>query len=108
MSLLHQAIEKLRYSDEILTIYKYLHKQYFGNLILNYFNRVDSLITPHPFGLLVHAVISGNKSRISDGKLTASMINGTLLSAKAIFETLILSRMDTMRAVRQEMNFDGL
>lgn len=24
--------------------------QYFGNLILNYFNRVDSLITPHPFG----------------------------------------------------------
>lgn len=34
------------------------------------------------------------------------MINGTLLSAKTIFETLILSRMDTMRAVRQEMNFD--
>ena len=34
------------------------------------------------------------------------MINGTLLSAKAIFETLILSRMGTMRAVRQEMNFD--
>ena len=26
--------------------------------------------------------------RSSDGKLTASMINGTLLSAKAIFETL--------------------
>lgn len=25
-------------------------EQYFGNLILNYFNRVDSLITPHPFG----------------------------------------------------------
>lgn len=34
------------------------------------------------------------------------MINGTLLSAKAIFETLILSRMGTMRVVRQEMNFD--
>ena len=34
------------------------------------------------------------------------MTNGTLLSAKAIFETLILSRMGTMRAVRQEMNFD--
>lgn len=26
MSLLHQAIEKLKYSDEILAIYKYLHK----------------------------------------------------------------------------------
>lgn len=26
MSLLHKAIEKLKYSDEILAIYKYLHK----------------------------------------------------------------------------------
>ena len=34
--------------------------------------------------------------RSSDGKLTASMINGILLSDKAIFETLILSRMDTI------------
>ena len=29
---------------------KSFYNQYFGNLILNYFNRVDSLITPHPFG----------------------------------------------------------
>lgn len=26
MSLLHKAIEKLKYSDEVLAIYKYLHK----------------------------------------------------------------------------------
>ena len=44
----------------------------------------------------------------SDGKLTAYIKNDTSHGAKAIFETLILSRMDTMRAVRQEMNFDGL
>lgn len=41
--------------DRVVTEYhvsKYdlYYYQYFGNLILNYFNRVDSLITPHPFG----------------------------------------------------------
>lgn len=35
--------------ENIKKLYNYLD-QYFGNLILNYFNRVDSLITPHPFG----------------------------------------------------------
>ena len=47
----HENVTQVREKQTDFNIIPSLHYfQYFGNLILNYFNRVDSLITPHPFG----------------------------------------------------------